>query len=151
MAHASFTGLGSKPKSMRDCKYILWVALSMHGKTGLEFGSLAKWHSGLPQSFSCCAKFMRNLRQIGPNCHSVAQLHTASCNASRTLQNIQASWKILIPQAFETKSKQNLAIIQRMEREGAGWTLLRTRQCISPELSLYPANSNTNYWPLATS
>ena len=123
----------------------------MHGETGLEFELLAKWHSGSPQSFSFCTNFMRNLRQVAPTCHSVAQSHTASCNASRILQNIPASWKILIQQAFETKVDQNSANIAKTTVEHDGWAILRTRQCISPELSLYPANNNTNYWPLATS
>ena len=110
--------------------------------------SLTKWHSGLPQSFSFCTNFMRNWRQVVTRLLSPTLLLVMPQEFYKTFQHLgRHSYNRLLKPRLD-KIQQ---IIQRIEREGAGWTLLRTRQCISPELSLHPANNNTDHWSLATS
>ena len=101
MAHSG-TRLFRKPRKQRHIsarlqKHIALGCTQHEWEDGIGIwvpGEAALWcTSELLILYKFHAKLM-------PSCHSDAWPHAAPCNAS-ILQNIPASWKILIPQAFD--------------------------------------------------
>ena len=63
--------------------------------------SLAKWHPGLPQSFSFCTNFMRNWGQVLTRLLGPALLLVMPQEFYKISQHLGKWWKMLISQAFD--------------------------------------------------